>query len=86
MLGPGYFNVDAALVRYFPISEQMKVEFRLEAFNLFNRTNMVSAGMVCQFHHQFASPAPQAETSGTFGYTNQAFDMRIVQLALKFYF
>jgi hypothetical protein len=86
LLGPGYFNVDAALVRFFPIREQMKVEFRAEAFNLFNRTNMAPPGWSVNSTTNLASPGNQSVTSGTFGYTNAAFDMRILQLALKFYF
>ena len=85
LLGPGYFNVDAALVRYFPIKEQMKVEFRVEAFNLFNQTNMAPPGWSVNSTSNILSPGNQSITSGTFGYSNQAFDMRIMQLALKFY-
>ena len=73
LYGPGYFNVDAALVRFFPVKEQMKFEFRIEAFNMFNRTNITP-------------PTTMSVSSGTFGYTNSAAAMRILQLALKFYF
>jgi hypothetical protein len=86
LLGPGFFNVDAALVRFFPVKEQMKFEFRLEAFNLFNRTNMAPPGWSVNATTNLLGPGTQSITSGTFGYSNQAFDMRILQLALKFYF
>jgi hypothetical protein len=86
LLGPGFFNVDAALVRFFPIKEQMKFELRLEAFNLFNRTNMAPPGWSVNATTNLMGPGTQSITSGTFGYSNQAFDMRILQVALKFYF
>jgi hypothetical protein len=86
LLGPGFFNVDAALVRFFPIKEQKKFELRLEAFNLFNRTNMAPPGWSVNATTNLMGPGTQSITSGTFGYSNAAFDMRILQVALKFYF
>ena len=86
LLGPGFFNIDAALVRFIPVKEQMKFELRLEAFNLFNRTNMVPPGFSVNATTNLMGPGTQSITSGTFGYSNQAFDMRILQVALKFYF
>ncbi len=86
LVGPGFFNVDAALVRFFPVREQMKFEFRLEAFNLFNKTNLVPPGWSVTSQTNLASPGNANITSSTFPYTTQAFDMRILQLALKFYF
>ena len=64
----------------------MKVEFRVEAFNLFNRTNMAPPGWSVNATTNLLSPGNQSITSSTFGYSNQAFDLRIMQLALKFYF
>jgi hypothetical protein len=86
LLGPGFFNVDAALIRYFPVKEQMKFEFRIEAFNVFNRTNLVPPGWSVTAQTNLAGPGNANITSSTFPYTTQAFDMRILQLALKFYF
>jgi hypothetical protein len=34
--GPGFFNLDAAVFRRFPIRERMGVEFRMEAFSVTN--------------------------------------------------
>jgi hypothetical protein len=86
LLGPGFFNVDAALVRFFPVKEQKKFELRLEAFNVFNRTNMAPPGWSVNATTNLMGPGTQSITSGTFGYSNAAFNMRILQLALKFYF
>ncbi len=69
-----------------PVKEQMKFEFRVEAFNLFNQTNLVPPGWSVTAQTNLASPGNPNITSSTFPYTTQAFDMRILQLALKFYF
>ena len=34
--GPGYYEIDTALQRDVPLTERLKLEFRAEAFNLFN--------------------------------------------------
>lgn len=38
--GPGFFNTDASLFKKFQITESAKLEFRMEAFNLFNHVNL----------------------------------------------
>jgi hypothetical protein len=54
--GPGYWNVDASLFRAFPIgSTDKRIEFRVEAFNLFN-------------HPKWVNPDSDVN-SGTFGRT-----------------
>jgi hypothetical protein len=41
--GPGYWNVDASLFRAFPIgAADRRIEFRVEAFNLFNHPKWVN--------------------------------------------
>jgi hypothetical protein len=37
--GPGLANVDLALFKNFPITKSQRIQFRLEAFNVFNRAN-----------------------------------------------
>ena len=34
--GPGYYEIDTALQKDIPLTEQLKLEFRAEAFNLLN--------------------------------------------------
>ena len=34
--GPGYYEIDTALQKEMPLTEQLKLEFRAEAFNLLN--------------------------------------------------
>jgi len=72
MTGPGSFNTDAALVKRFPITETIAVQFRTEAFNLFNHAN-------------FGNPDPTLN-SPTYGQIRTASPGRILQFALKFTF
>jgi hypothetical protein len=37
--GPGFANVDLGVVKVIPVTERVKVDFRGEFFNLFNRAN-----------------------------------------------
>ena len=34
--GPGYYEIDTALQKEFPMTERLRLKFRVEAFNLFN--------------------------------------------------
>ena len=38
-VGPGYWAVDTSIFKTFPLSEQFRLQFRVEAFNVFNHTN-----------------------------------------------
>jgi hypothetical protein len=76
MRGPGFANLDTALVRAFPmhfLGESGRSEFRFEAFNALNRTNL--------------GQPDTGLSSGTFGQiTSTNGDPRILQLALKIFF
>jgi hypothetical protein len=85
--GPGYFGFDVALSRTFKIKERYSLQVRAEAFNLLNHTNYVGG---------FAPAGqPAGSTYGTFqntlngstfGQVTGAYDPRILQFAMKFYF
>jgi hypothetical protein len=54
--GPGYWNLDFSLFRRFSLTERFKMDFRTEAYNIFN-------------HPQFANPgsnvsAPSRDSQG----------------------
>ena len=73
--GPGLFNTDLALLKNFQISESKALQFRLEAFNVFN-------------HTEFFGPAAVNGdfSSALFGRVVNAAPPRLMQAALKFTF
>jgi len=73
--GPGLDNYDMALLKSTAITESTKLQFRAEAFNVFN-------------HAQFKNPDGLVNDTnqGGFGYVTSANDPRIMQVALKFLF
>jgi len=71
---PGSWNIDAALLKHFPIkSEQRELEFRAEFFNAFAHTNL-------------AGPNTTVGSSGFGQIIGQIGSQRIIQLGLKFLF
>jgi len=74
-VGPGLNNSNLALLKDTKISETKVVQFRAEAFNVFN-------------HAQFNNPSGNFNNSGQggFGYVTAARDPRIMQVALKLMF
>lgn len=71
--GPGYWNVDTAVIKRIRFKERLGIELRLEAFNVFNHTN-------------FSVPNTLDIEATDFGKINAAFDPRILQLSWKFTF
>jgi len=73
--GPGMENFDATLMRNFKVREGHTLEFRAEAFNVFN-------------HAQFfgASSVEGNISSGSFGEAVSAMPPRLMQVALRYSF
>ena len=71
-IGPGYADADISLQKNFPITENMRVQFRADFLNAFN-------------HPNFAVPNDSFGSS-TFGVSSSTQDARQLQFALKFYF
>jgi hypothetical protein len=73
--GPGIDNYDMALLKNLPLTESKSLEFRLEAFNVFN-------------HAQFYGPTSVDGniSSSTFGQVVSAAPPRLMQAAIKFNF
>jgi hypothetical protein len=71
--GPGAYNVDLSLFKHFKLGETRELEFRAEAFNLFN-------------HPQFTTPANTVDVAGFSGQITSSSPGRELQLALKFTF
>lgn len=81
---PGTFSADAALSRFFPISEGKQFEFRFEAFNAINHFNPsignpgTTAGLnSSNFGRQSGASTPS--------FIPSAFDPRILQFGMKFH-
>ncbi len=73
LLGPGQKNLDFSVVKFIPIREGQKFEFRTEFFNLFNNTN-------------FANPV-NIKSSANFGQiVKTATGPRVIQFAFKYSF
>jgi hypothetical protein len=70
--GPGYRNLDLALMRRVPLSGARALEVRAEMFNVTNRPHFMAPNTVAG--------------SAAFGTITAAGDPRVVQLALKFLF
>jgi hypothetical protein len=75
--GPGFANIDFSITKSFPLgrgtfAESHHLDFRAEAFNLFNHPNLGSPD--------------NAVGDGNFGQITEALDPRILQLGLKFIF
>ena len=68
--GPGFWQFDLAASKNFAVGDRTKLQFRLEAFNLFNRDN-------------FLAPASN-RSAATFGTITTTYDARQVQLGVKF--
>ena len=67
--GPGFNNTDMSILKDFALVERLKLQFRVEAFNVFNQVN-------------FDLPNSYVN-SDSFGQIRSAQSGRVVQLALK---
>jgi hypothetical protein len=74
--GPGYITMDVGAVRNFRIYEQVKLQFRAEAFNVANHTNVNS----------FYATATSSSFGTILGSTASYRDPRIMQFALRLNF
>jgi hypothetical protein len=84
LTGPGLINVDFSLVKHTPwraAGRSGDIEVRLEAFNVFNRTNLAIPNRVIFSPSEGAAPLP---TAGRI--TSTMTDARQVQLGVKMKF
>ena len=83
--GPGTVNFDVALSRQFKFKERYSVQVRADAFNIANHPNFVGAispaGTVTGY-----STLTTSMSSSSFGRVAAAFDPRILQFSMKFFF
>jgi hypothetical protein len=69
--GPGYFDTDLGIQKNFPIKENIKLQFRADFLNAFNRVNL---------------NAPSTSVGGGMGIVSTAEAPRNIQFALKLYY
>jgi hypothetical protein len=71
LLGPAYYNLDLGVHKSFALPERLRLEFRGESFNIFNRTN-------------FKAPVDGLDSASfaTFG-PNDVYPSREMQLAVR---
>ncbi len=72
--GPGLNNWDFQLYKDTQLNERMKVETRIEFYNIFNHTQFDALGVITDINNS------------NFGNETAAHDPRRIQLAAKFYF
>ena len=73
LIGPGFTSFDMSVLKNFRLSETMKLQFRAEAFNIFNTSN-------------FQVPVFQLDASNVGRVTQTATEAREFQFAVKFLF
>jgi hypothetical protein len=72
LFGPSFLNTDFSLFKNFPIHEDLRLQFRAEFFNAFNRPQLDN---------------PNGQIGGSFGnITNTVMDNRDIQFGLKLVF
>jgi hypothetical protein len=82
--GPAFFNWDMGLFKNFQIKEQMKLQFRFNAYNFMNHP-LWSFPSTTNLTLGFDGRTGQLNTPN-FGITTEKQGHRVLQLALKFYF
>jgi hypothetical protein len=77
---PGFYNGNASVFRYFPITEKVRLEFRAEAFNALNHANPDLLFITNSYSNN------TTVTGANFGKVTHASDPRLLQIALKLRF
>jgi len=77
--GPNQKNVDISIIKFFPITERFKLEFRTELFNAFNQVSFLNPGFFNSLGNNLASTDVGKITATSTG-------PRVIQFALKLNF
>jgi len=72
--GPDFADVDLSFFKNIKLVERLNLQFRAEAFNLLNRTNLYNLN------------ARLGQSASQFGLASQAYSPRQIQFALKMFF
>jgi hypothetical protein len=79
-VGPGYWAVDTSIFKTFQLSDRFDLQFRAEAFNVFNHTNFQLGGGAGSTGFNRLNNNPQ------FGQASGTFNPRQLQFGLKLSF
>jgi hypothetical protein len=82
--GPAFFNHDLSVFKNFQIRESTKVQFRFSAYNFLNHP--ISSFLNGDPNLNLTFDKTGALSNQRFGYADEKFGHRILQLAIKFYF
>lgn len=82
--GPAFLNSDVSLFKNFQISESKKLQFRVSAYNFLNHPINTFLNGDVNLNLTFNSAGQL--TNDRFGFADNKFGRRIMQLAVKFYF
>jgi hypothetical protein len=82
--GPDYFNLDLGLIKLIPIKNDMRLQLRVEVFNLTNTPHF--ALPVLRMSDPAFGKITHTRNSTNFGSTATSFANRMIQLAVKLEF
>jgi len=87
MRGPGYVNLDMTVSKTTAITERVKLEFRVDFFNIFNHANFLNPNVLNTYQGSYTGGGPGTNpNSSLFGQITSTADPRIIQLALHLTF
>jgi hypothetical protein len=84
--GPNYVNVDAAFLKNTKLTEKLNLQFRLEAYNLFNHTQFTNPDNLVQDIGTAANPGTFGQSLSTVTRADGTTSARQLQFALKLIF
>jgi len=87
--GPGFWNMDMGLYKRIKFNEKYSMQLRLEAFNVFNHSNLfIAPGSldISGFTDAAGNPTASFITANRGVFTSGNLERRNVQLAVKFIF
>jgi hypothetical protein len=82
--GPGYVNLDLGLVKFIPLKNDLRLQLRVEAFNLTNTPHF--ALPVLKMSDKAFGKITHTRNSTNFGSTATSYANRMIQLAVKLEF
>jgi hypothetical protein len=83
---PGLWNTDLAIAKNFKVGERFNLQFRADAFNLFNHSNLYVIGSTADVCNQLCFGDPASVTAKRGGFGDEFDERRYLSLGLKLTF